>query len=64
MTSRNWETTAAEEERRSRAWESLGRRGLDDPRRCQQEARYHRWWARAARRNAELAREDRRRRRW
>jgi hypothetical protein len=62
MTGRDWDVTAAEEEQRSRAWESLGRRGLDDPRRCRQEARYHRWWARAARRNAELAREDQRRR--
>ena len=64
MTSWNWDVTAAEEEQRSRAWESLGRRGLDDPRRCRQEARYHRWLARSARRNAERARDDWRDRQW
>jgi hypothetical protein len=64
MTSRDWDATAAEEERRSRDWDAIGRRGLDDPWRCSQEARYHRWLARAARRNAELAREDRRHRLW
>jgi hypothetical protein len=58
MTGRDWDVTAAEEEQRSRDWESLGRRGLDDPRRCRQEARYHRRLARSARRNAEQDRDD------
>ena len=64
MTGRDWDLTAAEEERRSRDWDALGRRGLDDPRRCQQEAGYHRWLARSARRNAEADRHDRRHRLW
>jgi hypothetical protein len=53
MTGRDWDVTAAEEEQRSRAWESLGRRGLDD-----------RWLARSARRNAERDRDDWRDRPW
>ena len=57
MTGRDWDVTAAEEEQRSRDWESLGRRGLDDPRRCRQEARHHRWLARSARRNGERDRD-------
>ena len=64
MTGRDWDVTASEEERRSRDWDALGRRGQDDPGRCHQEARYHRWLARSARRNAELARDERRHRLW
>ena len=30
MTSQDWDVTAAEEEQRSRAWESAGRRARDD----------------------------------
>jgi hypothetical protein len=64
MTGRDWDVTASDEERRSRDWDALGRRGQDDPGRCHQEARYHRWLARSARRNAELARDERRYRLW
>ena len=64
MTGRDWDVTASDEERRSRDWDALGRRGQDDPGRCHQEARYHRWLARSARRNAELARDERRHRPW
>ena len=64
MTGRDWDVTASDEERRSRDWDALGRRGQDDPGRCHQEARYHRWLARSTRRNAELARDERRHRLW
>jgi hypothetical protein len=64
MTGRDWDVTASDEERRSRDWDALGRGGQDDPGRCHQEARYHRWLARSARRNAELARDERRHRLW
>lgn len=64
MTSQDWDVTAAEEEQRSRDWESAGHRGQDDPWRCRQEARYHRWRARSARGNAERARDDWRDRQW
>lgn len=64
MTGRDWDVTASDEERRSRDWDALGQRGQDDPGRCHQEARHHRWLARSARRNAELARDERRHRLW